>query len=44
MTGFDLHESEWPHAADADLERNPALATLEEAWRSGLLAELEPSA
>ena len=39
-----MHESaEWPQPMGALPERNPALAALEEAWRTGLLVEHEPS-
>ena len=45
MTTADANETtEWPQTGCALLERNSALAALEEAWRNGLLVENEPSA
>ena len=45
MTNVDLHEQgDWPQPGALAVERDPALAALEEAWRSGLLVEHEPSA
>ena len=44
MTPPEVHETTaWPQPAAAPLDRDPALALLEEAWRAGLLVENEPS-
>jgi hypothetical protein len=45
MMDADLCEpAGWPQPMSAGLDRDPALAALEEAWRAGLLVENEPSA